>query len=216
MIDRLHDLGHYLARLGRNLGLFERMVAAVTLVALTYGLTLIGHGTYIKVKAQAAQILLDRAWERALDGEIEPRAWPWADTWPVAKVTLPRIGESAVVLAGANGEAMAFAPGYMAGTPRPGDSGTGIIAGHRDTHFAFLKDVIAGDSFNVVTADGETRHYTVTGTKIVHARSSGIDPYGPGKHLVLVTCFPFEARERGPLRYVVHAEEVRQVAGTNL
>ncbi len=216
MIRQIDILRQRCVRLIKDLGLFERIVGAVTLVALAYGLTLVGHGAYIKVKAQVAQVLLERAWQRALDGEAAPRAWPWADTWPVAKVTVPRIGESAVVLAGASGEALAFAPGYMAGTPRPGDSGTGIIAGHRDTHFAFLKEVIAGDNFDIVTADGTSRYYTVTGTQIVHAGNSGIDPHAPGRRIALVTCFPFEARERGPLRYVVHAEEVQRIAESKL
>ncbi len=202
-MEPVRRAGRFLAALGW----FERLVAVVALGALFYGLAQIGGGAYIKIKAQAAQVLLERAWDRALTGETAPRPWPWADTWPVARIEVPRIGKSAIVLSGAHGEAMAFGPGYMDGTPVPGMGGTGIIAGHRDTHFAFLKDVVAGDTFSLKLPDGRTFTYEVTGAEIVHASASGIEPLAPGKRMALVTCYPFEARERGPLRYVVHAVE---------
>ena len=74
-------------------------------------------------------------------------------------------GVSAIVLAGASGEAMAWGPGHMAGTPRPGARGMAMIAAHRDTHFAFLEDVTPGDPITVANADGTAHHFTVTGTK---------------------------------------------------
>jgi sortase A len=97
----------------------ERAAAAVVLAAAGFGFVEVGTGLYSKVKAQVAQVLLERAWMRTRAGEAEAKPWPWADTWPVARITVPRIGKSAVVLAGASGEAMAFAPGHMTGTPMP-------------------------------------------------------------------------------------------------
>lgn len=192
-------------RFTASLSWFERIVAAFAVAVLVYGVAQIGGGLYIKIKAQAAQVLLERAWDRAIAGEIAPRPWPWADTWPVAKIAVPRIDKQAIILAGAHGEAMAFGPGHMQGTPLPGANGTGIVAGHRDTHFAFLKDVVAGDTFTMTLANGNAYSYEVTGTEVVHHQASGIEPHAPGLGIALVTCFPFEAREQGPLRYVVHA-----------
>jgi sortase A len=43
---------------------------------------------------------------------------------------------------------------------------------------------------------------------VVRWDQSGIDPQAPGRHLVLVTCWPLNATMSGPLRYLVHAELV--------
>lgn len=188
-------------RLGRADWAVLGMVAAMAGV----GLVLIGQGLYIKAKAVLAQELLERAFARALDGEATPKPWPWADTWPVAKLSVPRIGAEAIVLDGVSGEAMAFGPGHHQGTPRPGDAGTAIIAAHRDTHFAFLQHVQVGDAIMVTLPAMGPQRFTVTGTKVVPWNASGIDPRDGGRALALVTCYPFGVREPGPLRYVVEA-----------
>jgi len=186
----------------------ERIGVAVIAAALVFGLSQIGQGVYIKIKAQAAQVLLERAWGRAMAGESTPKPWPWADTWPVARIEAPRLRQSAIVLMGASGEAMAFGPGHISHTPLPGMSGTSVIAAHRDTHFAFLKDVKTGDELYVTNADGSRYDFKVSGFEVVNAGASGIEPLAPGHNLALVTCWPFDSNESSPLRYVVHASRM--------
>jgi sortase A len=70
----------------------------------------LGQGGYIYLKAQLAQLLIERAWQRALAGEAAPKPWPWADTWPVARLEAPAQGVSLFVLAGSSGRTLAFAP----------------------------------------------------------------------------------------------------------
>lgn len=207
-MTRLSAAGRRLKSLARGLTWPERAAAIIVAGAMVFGLAEIGSGIYIKVKAGFAQILLERAWHRARAGETNPRPWPWADTWPVARITVPRISKSTVVLAGASGEAMAFGPGHIAGTPMPGMPGIGVISGHRDTHFAFLRDLVNGDDVIVSTADGRDFDYRVTATDIVRADRSGIDPNGPGRGLALVTCYPFDSYARSPKRFVVFADLV--------
>lgn len=170
------------------------------------GLSLFGQGLFLTAKAEVAQVLLARAWARAIDGETAPTPWPWADTWPVARLSVPALGARAIVLAEAGGEALAFGPAHLAVSPPPGDPGTSVIAAHRDTHFAFLRDVDIGDEIVLERADGERLIYTVTVTEIVDARRSGIQPEGGPSRLALVTCWPFGELTPGPLRYVVWAD----------
>jgi sortase A len=59
----------------------------------------LGQGAYIYAKAQLAQVLLERAWQRALAGEAAPKPWPWADTWPVARLEAPALGVDLFVCA---------------------------------------------------------------------------------------------------------------------
>lgn len=170
---------------------------------------LFGHSAYIFAKAQLAQALLDRAFTQSVVSGSPVKAWSWADTWPVARVEINRIGASAIVLRGASGEAMAFGPALMDETAHIGEPGTSVIAAHRDTHFAFLKDVVVGDEIIITRNDGQTFKYRVTGTQVVDWNKSGIDRHAAGFNLVLATCYPFDAVTRGPQRYIVKAEMVK-------
>jgi sortase A len=172
------------------------------------GLVLVGQGAWIHVKALLAQVLLERAFAATVAAGAAVKPWPWADTWPVARVEVPRLGVGAIVLHGSSGQALAFGPGHVAATPAAGEEGTAVYAAHRDTHFAFLRDVRIGDDILVTRADGARRRFRVGHTAVVRWDVSGIDAQADGRALVLATCWPFDAMTPGPERYVVHAEMV--------
>jgi sortase A len=153
---------------------------------------------------------LQRAWARTLRGEPASKPWPWADTWPVARLRLPAHGVDLIVLDGVSGRTLAFGPGHLPGTPLPGRAGVAVIAGHRDTHFRFLRDVQAGDEI-VVEAPGSRRaRFRVRERAVVDARTAVLAGADDARELVLITCYPFDAlRPGGPLRYVVLAEAER-------
>lgn len=182
-----------------------RLTAAALLAAA--GLLLTAYALYIPVKAQVAQALLDRAFAESLATGQPVKPWSWADTWPVARIHVPRLGESAIVLASGSGQALAFGPGHLNGTPLPGDPGTSVVAAHRDTHFDFLGDLQPGDEIAVERADGVTTRFRVTGSRIVRFDAFGIDPGAGVRRLVLATCWPLDALTPGPLRLIVEAEQ---------
>ena len=173
---------------------------------LCLGFWQLGQGAYIPAKAWLAQELMQRAWTRTGTGEVRATPWPWADTWPVARMTA-RSGEvDLIVLAGASGRTLAFAPGHMSASAMPGETGNAVIAGHRDTHFQFLKDVQLGELLEVESSTGLRHLYKVVGVDIVDSRKGSLLLDTEAPMLSLVTCYPFDARESGgPLRYVVTA-----------
>ena len=179
-------------------------MAPAALVAAA-GLALCAQGLWIPAKAALAQVLLERAFERSVAAGRPVKPWPWADTWPVARITFPRLGRAVIVLYGASGQALAFGPGHVASTPNAGDRGTAVYAAHRDTHFALLRQVKVGDPIEVERIDGRQVQFRVTGAQVVRWDASGVDPYGPGRALALATCWPLDARTPGPLRYLVWA-----------
>ena len=181
------------------------------LSALCLGLSLFlfGQSAWIFAKAQLAQVLLERAFGQSIASGEPVKAWGWTDTWPVARIEIQRIQASAIVLHGSSGEALAFGPALLNETSRIGERGTAVVAAHRDTHFAFLKDVVAGDRILITRDDGLVFTYRVTGTSIADWNKSGIDRNANGFNLVLSTCYPFGAITPGPLRYLVHAELVK-------
>jgi sortase A len=180
------------------------LLIAIHLIAL--GVLFAGHGLYIRAKAEFAQILLEDAWAKTLATHQPTKAWSWADTWPIARITVPRLNQSAIVLREAGGEALAFGPAHVAASPMPGENGTTVIAAHRDTHFSFIKNLKPGDEIDITTSAGKTIRYRMTGSSIVHAQASGITTKGASQRVALVTCYPFDGLQRGPLRYVVFAE----------
>ena len=180
---------------------------AVTL--LTVGASLIVWGVWIPAKAWLAQRLIERAWTQTQDEHQRGKPWPWADTWPVAKLVPhdPLMGPL-FVLAGASGQSMAFGPGHVASSAAPGEDDNIVLAGHRDTHFSFLKGVKAGDVLTLESRDSATR-YAVESIEVVHeSRVDLIERTGEAE-LTLVTCFPFDAiAPGGPLRFIVHARAI--------
>lgn len=189
------------------------MIRIVCILCLAFaGLTLIGQSAWIHAKAALAQVLLDRAFAQTIATGENVKPWSWADTWPVARIDVPRLGASTIVLHGSSGQALAFGPGHLEQTPDAGESGIAVYSAHRDTHFRFLKDVVAGDVVNVTRRDGKVFRYRVTGHSIVRFDASGINPRADGKSIVLSTCWPLDAATQGPLRYLVHAEMIETTA----
>jgi sortase A len=177
----------------------------VALALILAGIVLFGRGIYIHAKALLAQVLLERAFNAAVASGHPVKPWAWADTWPVARIEIRRIGASAIVLSGSSGQALAFGPGHLEQTPDAGDRGVAVYSAHRDTHFNFLRDVAVGDVITVTRLDGKTFVYRADDASVVRYDNSGIDPRTGGYELALTTCWPFDAMMPGPLRYVLHA-----------
>ncbi|RXH20855.1 class GN sortase [Bradyrhizobium guangzhouense] len=175
------------------------------LVLALVGTILFGDGAYIHAKAWLAQVLLERAFERSIATGQPVKPWSWADTWPVARIEVKRIGASAIVLEGTSGQALAFGPGHIHRTVDAGERGVAVYAAHRDTHFRFLRNVAIGDVIDVTRSDGKHFRYRADSSTIVHFDASGIDPDTQGFELVLATCWPFDAVTSGPERYLLHA-----------
>ncbi len=181
----------------------------VAILFFAIGVLLSGKGVYIYAKAQYAQYLLNRAWQRTLRGERNVRPWAWADTAPVAKIAFPRQRRSYIVLAGASGRTMAFGPGHIDGTAAPEDIGNCAISAHRDTQFAVLRDVSVGDDIVLQTRDGRSIRYRIRERRVTNSSDTSLLEPSRGRILTLITCFPFDAiRPGGPLRYVVVATAV--------
>lgn len=161
---------------------------------------------YMKAKAQLSQVLLSHAWEKTLQGAADARPWPWADVTVAAKLQLPRLHASAMVLTGTSGEALAFGPGLMDGSAAPGQPGLTLLAGHRDSHFAFLQHARIGDAISLTGPDGTPHTYTLTETRIVDEDASFLTPGGSGTPtLALTTCYPFGGMTPTRQRFVAIA-----------
>lgn len=182
----------------------------LALILLATGMVQIGGGAWIYAKAQLAQYLISRAWRQTLVRHAPVKPWPWADTWPVAQLRW-KDRVDLYVLAGINGASLPFGPGMEGGVRNKSI----LIAGHRDTHFAFLARMRTGDRLTLTGMNGHRRLYRVTSRKVLDIRRVTLDAGTGARELILVTCYPFHAlRAGGPLRMVVIAVPVtRQETG---
>ncbi len=183
----------------------------IALVALA-GIGLIADGIWIKAKALVAQILLERSFEQAHQADTQAgKPWSWADMRPIARLSSARLGQSVIVLDGAHGEALAFGPGHLAGTPLPGETGTSVLAGHRDTHFSWIGELEAGETVTVERTDGRNLQFQVRRAWIARFDDPRIDVVDDDERLlVLSTCYPLDGTLTGPLRYIVEAALVAE------
>ena len=176
----------------------HRPLAAAIFVAALFFLL---QAAWVPAKAAVGQWLLERAWAAHQAGAADARPWPWADTQPVAVLEIPRLGLRQLVLEGASGRNLAWGPAAVTPVHKPDV----ILSGHRDTHFAPLAELRAGDTLRLHDGSRQ-RKYTVAWLDIVDSRYQELVTRDDRDRLTLVTCYPFDAPSAGgPLRLVVTA-----------
>jgi sortase A len=167
----------------------------------------LGGAAWMTGKAWLSQVLIAKAWGEVIAGGEARPPWPWADTRPVARLEVPALGLSRYVLADAGGTSLAFGPGFLPGSARPGHPGHTVLAGHRDSHFAFLEELEPGAELRLQSADGRWSRYRITRHQVIDLRK-GAFRFDPGRDaLTLVTCWPFGALDpKTPYRFLVKAD----------
>lgn len=176
--------------------------AAVLFTAAFFSLVLLGQSLWIPIKAEMAQWLIERSWQRTLKGEVMAQPWPWADTRAVGVLTVPGKGIRQMILEGNSGRNLAFGPVILTDTGQTDDL---VLSGHRDTHFRFLKDIRTGDELHLQLPGG-IRRFVVAQIDIVDSTRTELVIEPGVERLSLVTCYPFDSLTvGGPQRYVVTA-----------
>lgn len=191
---------------------FGKINLAVAGVVIAAGAGLIGNGLFIRAKAMLAQVLLDRAFDGSVATGEPVRPWSWASIRPMARLEFPRLGRAFVALDDSTGDALAFGPGHLPGTVRPGEPGLSVFAAHRDTHFRLLGKVRTGDVIRVRRIDGALFDYKVTRSRVVKSDEADFDLDSVKPVLALSTCWPLDSDSPGPFRYLVEAEMLPKVA----
>ncbi len=186
-----------------------RWLTAVVIALVIGGVSQVAAAGWIHAKALLAQHLIASAWAQARDGGTSPRPWPWADMRPIARLQVPSRGIDLYILDVASARALAFGPAHVGGTAAPGSAGNAVIVAHRDTHFAFLRDLAPEDEITVELARGPAARYRVREVTIVDKGESRLLDPADSPQLTLITCYPFDAVQPGTrMRYVVIAERV--------
>lgn len=179
-------------------------------VILVAGIALTGRALYLHAKAELAGVLIRRAWQvTAHSGEPRP-PWPWADTHPVARLRIPRLGYDEIVLESATPHTLAFGPARLLSGAALGEPGNLELAGHRNNWFKPLQSAAVGDTIELEWYDSHraglrTRTYIINDIRVVAPEDVTLLAPTSIDALTLITCYPFSRSPHSPQRYIVRA-----------
>jgi len=128
------------------------------------------------------------------------------DGTSIGEIRIRRLGVSVVVVQGESEAILQRAVGHLSRTALPGNEGNVVLAGHRDTFFRPLKDILEGDRITLKTPEHDFE-YVVESTSIVRPDDVGVIEPSGGHTLTLITCFPFYYIGPAPNRFIVVARE---------
>lgn len=177
------------------------LLAAAGMLAFSYcGFELVTSRTY-----QAREMSRFPSPSRA---ESQPptavRPYPAAGS-TMAKLAIPRLELSAIVLEGAEERQLKLGPGHIRGTSLPGEGGNVGLAAHRDSFFRPLRFIQKSDTIKLTTYAQEFQ-YRVVSTEIVQPEDVRVLYPAGYETLTLVTCYPFDFVGPAPKRFIVHAD----------
>ena len=186
-----------------------KTVRILAMVILAFGTCLTGRALYMRAKAELAGILIRRAWEQSIRSGKPHTPWAWADTHPIARLRIPRLGYDEIVLEGATPRTLAFGPARLMSGAAMGEAGNVVFAGHRTSWFRSLQGIVPGDTIEVDWFDmhGQlhTRVYTVDVIRVTTPEDVSLLMPTQENSLTLITCYPFGSSPRSPQRFVVRA-----------
>jgi sortase A len=126
----------------------------------------------------------------------------------IGRITIPRLGISAMIREGVDDQTLDLAVGHMPSTPLPGHPGNVAVAAHRDNLFRNLKDVRQDDTITLTTV-GHNYQYRVVSFRIVSPTDMSVLSASPDeKILTLITCYPFYFVGHASRRFIVRARQI--------
>ena len=186
------------------------MVRSLSSCALLFfGFVFAGHGISLFVTAEQEQQSARLKWLSVRSIQTEA-AKDW-DLGVVARISFDRLQKEVFVYGDENPANLKKGPVWLRMTRSFAAQGNTVVAGHRDTHFRFLKDARVGDVFRVDDAVIH-RTYRITEMRVVWPKDRSLLAPAPKKVITLVTCYPFYLVGKANRRMIVRAEVVSEIA----
>jgi len=145
-----------------------------------------------------------------------------ADTTPrlgrtIAVVNIPSIGISVPLIYGIHNASLARGLGLWPGTALPGSPGNAVVAGHRTSHGAPMRNIdrlVVGDRIYVTNSgkNSSTFEYRITKRQIVKPNAMWITKPTTSATLTLFACHPPHSLA---YRYVIFAKLVSRGSSLN-
>lgn len=193
------------------------MAAVIFKALLIAGSLLCIHASWLPVKAWLSQELISYSWQQSINSRsslsnnlnVSIKPWPWADTFPIAELSFKRLQKNIVILNGGDPTTLAFSAGAIAPFNQANSAKPFVVAGHRDSHFAFLEDILMKDVISMTDQYGQSQLYQVEAIDIVDAATGQLPVLANDSSLILITCYPFNGIDQDANeRYVITAKRL--------
>lgn len=132
--------------------------------------------------------------------ELHPRAALRESS--LARISIPSIQLSAVIVEGTDPASLLMGPGHLTGTAEPGEAGNAVVSAHRDTFFRNITELTPGAAI-LIERGGRIFTYVVEGIKIVKPNDLSVAAPTSDNRLTLITCDPAYYPGPAPQRLVV-------------
>ncbi|MEN9849831.1 MAG: hypothetical protein RL368_2571 [Pseudomonadota bacterium] len=161
-------------------------------------------------QAWVAHGLLHTAWVRTQASGRQVKPWPWANTYPLARLSIPQLNFERVILARASEGVSSYALGHLDSSAIPGELGNSILSVHPDTDLRILQNLHVGDLLVLESLRSGLWRYKVSDIQVVEKSNMQLLTPIMNRRLTLISCYSCTS-ERDLWRYVIVAEEVERV-----
>jgi sortase A len=125
----------------------------------------------------------------------------------IGTLSIPKLKQTFTIFHGDSEQILKKGIGHVKGTALPGEKSNTVLAGHRDTFFRQLDQLIVGDKF-IVERQGTFYMYKIKKIRIVDKEDETVIVPKPRSTLTLTTCYPFTYIGSAPQRYIIEAEQI--------
>ncbi len=173
---------------------------------LAFGILDLAYAGFVYAGSYAYQTQETRKFEQAAAlPNPGPRVFMDGDV--IGEMQVPRLGLAVMVVEGDSRANLRRAVAHISNSPLPGELGNVAFAGHRDTFFRPLRNILVGDEITFKTP-AHTFAYLVESVNVVAPDDLQVLDPTTGHDLTLVTCYPFYYVGPAPKRFIVRAREV--------
>ena len=172
------------------------------------------NNSLISVQNIINQGLLHTAWVRTQSSGHQVKPWPWAETVPIARLSIPSLNAKHVVLAYADHKLPTVAITHANSSIPPGELGNSILNVSQEGYQSFLRHLKPGDVLLLESVHSGLWRYRVSTIYVVEKTNTVLIEPSLNRRLTLVSCHRCD-QQQNRFRYVVVAEEMERVAAAN-
>ncbi|MBO1512595.1 class D sortase [Metabacillus sp. BG109] len=123
----------------------------------------------------------------------------------LGSLSIPKLKQTFPIFFGDSETILKKGIGHIRGTALPGEASNSVLAGHRDTFFRHLDQLVVGDKL-IVERSSTYYIYKIKKIRIVDNDDNTVIVPKPRHTLTLITCYPFTFIGPAPQRYIIEAE----------
>ncbi|EIJ43839.1 sortase (surface protein transpeptidase) [Beggiatoa alba B18LD] len=158
-------------------------------------------------QAWLTQGLMQTAWARTQASGRYVKPWPWAETWPLARLSIPQLNFEQIVLAKASNDTLAL--GHLSSTVLPGEAGNSVISVYHRNYARYMQALKNSDELVLEAPQNGQWRYRVSAIYVVDKTDTRFLAPSMHRRLTIISCYAC-SNGQDNLRHVVVADEIEK------